>query len=137
MAGKRTLFLAASCALTLACSGGPASAAMLYCYAKISGGAHSGATVDTAKSAALSSWVNEARKLHGDRFTAWRLAQHKVLECEPAAGGGHSCEACALPCTISQVPIAGTTPLDQFDPVKPQADRKTPWRCPERKGIKA
>ena len=137
MAGKRTLFLAASWALMLACSGGSASAAVLYCFASISGGPRTAATEDAARTSALAAWVGEARKIHGDRFTGWRLAQHKVLQCEPAAGGGLSCEACARPCSISQVPIPGAAPLEQVDPLKPQADRKSPWSCPERKGIKA
>lgn len=132
----RMLLVGACCALTLTFAT-LSQAAVLYCFASISSGPRSAVTVEGARTSALAAWVAEARKLHGDRFTAWRLSQQRVVHCEPASGGEQTCEACGRPCSISQVPIAGATPLEPGKPVKPQAEKGAVPGCPPRKGISA
>ena len=96
MNAKRRLVVWAFCALVLTYA--PVSqAAVLYCFASISSGPHSAAVEEAARTSALAGWVAEARKLHGDRFTAWRLSQQRVVHCAPASGGGKTCEVCGRP----------------------------------------
>jgi hypothetical protein len=97
----------------------PTAAAVLVCQETISSGPKSGATLPDAQKAALATWVKEATDLHGPRFTAWRLAYDKALDCKPMADGTHVCEAKAQPCGVQQAPSPDLTPLPRLSPQKP------------------
>ena len=99
-----------SIAMSLAAA--PASAAIRLCKPVLTGEAHDAAHEDDARRLALESWVAIAERRHGNRFTAWRLAYMKSLDCAALARGRVRCVATGSPCTISQV----TPPAWQLEP---------------------
>lgn len=106
-----------------------AEAAIRLCQQMVTGGARSGETLPVAQRAALAAWVNAVTARHGPRYTAWRIAYRKALECRAEAGGGNICEACGQPCGIEYVKPPKVVPLPRLWPVPPDAVDTPPIGC--------
>jgi len=135
---RRTGFLIVALALFAGWSSRDdrAAAAVGVCQDPMTGGPQAAPSEAAGRKAALAAWVRAVSRVHGERYTSWRLAFDKSLTCKVAGDGSFSCEACGRPCTVEQVPQPGLDRLPRIDPTQPQKMASPPSPCPAVKGLK-
>jgi hypothetical protein len=95
------------------------------CLAPVKSGPQAGADEKEAQRLALDAWAKRAVETGGAKFTAWRLAVARDIQCLRGVDGRFVCEAVGRPCTIEQVAPRDLAPMKPEDRV-PETRKGTP-----------